>query len=37
MNVAEVFDKGMSIHLMFRCVNVYEIDFACMISSVQDS
>jgi hypothetical protein len=35
--VAEIFDKGTFVHLMFRCVNVYEIDFARLISSVEDS
>jgi hypothetical protein len=36
-NVAETFDKGTFVHLMFRCVNVYDIDFARLISSVEDS
>jgi len=31
-----VFDKGMRLHLMFRCVNVYEIDFSYPILSVAD-
>jgi hypothetical protein len=31
-----VFDKGMRLHLMFRCVNVYEIDFSYSILSVAD-
>jgi hypothetical protein len=36
-SVAETFDKGTFVHLMFRCVNVYDIDFARLISSVEDS
>jgi hypothetical protein len=31
VSVAEIFDKDTFVHLMFRCVNAYEIDFACSI------